>query len=525
MVQRPNVVVFCVDEQRGDHLGCMGHPHVQTPNLDRLAAEGTLFRNCFSSSPVCMPARATMLTGLTNRTTGVYTNGINLDESIPTLPGILAAAGYRTHAAGKLHHKIWGGRTIAPDEDTSVNPERRIYWDWPGHWQGEHYKEFPDNYYGYQTLDICNGHVNYAYGDYVTWLEKEHPGAYAGYKYSNREPKALTIEPDLHYNHWIADRTIDFIREQVAGGKEVASCRLQVEGGSDKPFYVWCSFPDPHEPFAAVEKWADVYKDLEIVLPEHTRTLSPENRCEALRQLGLGQAPFDPDWTRECIRQTYGMISHIDEQIGRVLAVLDETGIADNTVVMFISDHGDQLGEHGLFYKGMFPFNAHAHIPFIAKVPGCRIAGNVIEDVVSQLDLVPTVLDLAGVSHPDDLVRQAKSDEPDAELDPALPGEVLTPVLVHGQRPARRNALIELDWVKGPFRTLQMRTLVKNDYKLAYYAPTQETMLFDRQKDPDERRNVADDPAYAGVVTAMLKELLAELARTEHRACAQNTSA
>ncbi len=531
---RPNILVFCVDEQRGDHLGCMGHPHLQTPNLDRLAAEGTLFRNCFSSSPVCMPARATMLTGLTNRASGVYTNGVNLDESIPTLPSILAEAGYRTHAVGKLHHKIWGGRTIAPDEDTTLNPERRIYWDWPGRWEGHHYKQFPDPYYGYQTLDVCNGHVNYVYGDYVTWLEKEHPGAYAGYKYRHDDPKPLTIDPRLHYNHWIADRTIAFIREQVSG----VGCRVSDVGEGDalegaqngwgggaQPFYIWCSFPDPHEPFAAVQKWADVYKDLKIDLPAHTCDLSPENRCEALRHLGMGQEPFDPDWTRACIRQTYGMISHVDEQIGRVLDALEETGLADHTVVMFISDHGDQLGEHGLFYKGIFPFDGHAHIPFIAKVPGNTHAGNVVEDVVSMLDLVPTVLDLAGASHPDDLIRKANCNEPDAVPAPALPGEVLTPVLMDGTVPQRKNALIELDWVKGPFRALQMRTLVTNDYKLVYYAPTQETLLFDRRKDPDELRNIADDPAYVTVVIAMLKTLMAELARTENRAYTQNTGA
>ena len=527
--QRPNILIFCVDEQRGDHLGCMGHPHLQTPNLDRLAAEGALFRNCFSSSPVCMPARATMLTGLTNRVSGVYTNGINLDESIPTLPGMLAEAGYRTHAVGKLHHKIWGGRTIAPDEDITLNPERRIYWDWPGHWEGAHYKEFPDHYYGYQTLDVCNGHVNYVYGDYVTWLERQHPGAYAGYKYRHDDPKPLTIDSELHYNHWIADRTIAFIREQVSGKgcrvSGVGDQRQKGDSDSSQPFYVWCSFPDPHEPFAAVQKWADVYKDLEIDLPAHTCDLSLDNRCEALQQLGMGQEPFDPDWTRECIRQTYGMISHVDEQIGRVLDALEEMGLADDTVVMFISDHGDQLGEHGLFYKGIFPFDGHAEIPFIAKVPGTKTPGNEVADVVSMLDLVPTVLDLAGVPHPDDLIRKMHCDEQDAVLAPALPGEALTPVLTDGAAPQRKNALIELDWVKGPFRPLQMRALVTNDYKLVYYAPTQETLLFDRHNDPDELRNVAEDPAYAAIVTDMLKKLMAELARTEHRAYAKITGA
>lgn len=454
-----------------------------------------------------------MLTGLTNRATGVFTNGIALDPCIPTLPGMLTDAGYRTHAVGKLHHQVWGGRTVAPDEDTSLNPERRIYWDWPGHWKGEHYKKFPDGYYGYQTLEVCNGHVHYVYGDYVTWLEKEHPGAYAAYKNRNKDPQPLTIDPELHYNHWIADRTIAFIQEQVSGvecrvsgvgGAEVGEGDPQEgaqydDGGEPQPFYVWCSFPDPHEPFTAVQKWSDVYKDLDIPLPAHTERLSPHNRSETMQELGLGQEVFDPDWTRACIRQTYGMISHIDEQVGRVLDALADCGLEENTVVMFISDHGDQLGEHGLFFKGMFPFQAHAHIPLIASVPGDSAKGSVVDDVVSMLDLVPTVLDLACVPQS------------------TLPGESLVPVLKHGARPQRKNALIELDWEQEGVRPTQMRALVTNEYKLVYYAPLQEILLFDRHQDPDELRNVANDPAYADVVTMMLKELLAELIRTERR--------
>src|SRR5210317_840946 len=133
--QRPNILIFCTDEQCGDYLGCMGHPHVKTPNIDRIAAEGTLFRNCYSSNPVCMPARATMVTGLTSRVHGVVNNGFDLDKKFPTLPGMLADEGYRTHAVGKLHLAGRGGREIAEDEDFSMHPERRIYWDWPGHWE------------------------------------------------------------------------------------------------------------------------------------------------------------------------------------------------------------------------------------------------------------------------------------------------------------------------------------------------------------------------------------------------------
>lgn len=491
-MSRPNILIFCTDEQRADHLSCAGHPHLRTPNIDRIAADGTRFGSCYSSSPVCMPARGTMLTGLTRRATGMRVQGIPVPKHLPTLPGLLAKVGYRTHAVGKLHHQNWGGRTVEPGEDISVNPERRIYWDWPGHWKGQHYTKFPGDYYGYQTLDVANGHVNYIYGDYVTWLESNHPGAYAGYRYNAANPAPLTIDPELHYNRWIADRTIDFIQRHRAG-----------HANDDQPFYVWCSFPDPHEPFAAVRKWAEVYKDVPIDLPGHTLSLSPGNRSTTMQQAGLGTKPYDPDWTRECIRQTYGMISHVDEQIGRVLDAIETGGIADNTVVVFISDHGDQLGEHGLFYKSIYPYDAHARVPFLVRAPG-GARGRVVDDVVSMLDLVPTVLDLAGVTY----------DRPDRPGS-ALPGEILTPVL-HGERaPSRKSALIELDADNvGSLPLVQYRSFVTNEWKLVHYLPTDETLLFDRANDPHELTNLAARDAYADLLRELREALESEWART-----------
>ena len=344
----------------------------------------------------------------------------------------------------------------------------------------------------------------------MTWLEQNHPGAYEGYRYSSKHPGPLSIPEELHYNHWIADRSIDFIGNQVSAP-------------SPQPFFLWCSFPDPHEPFAAVREWSDFYEDAGITLPAHTLALSPLNRSETMTRMGKGTEVYDPDWIRECIRQTYGMISHVDEQVGRVLAVLENQGLMDDTIIMFISDHGDQLGEHGFLYKMDYPYNAHMHVPFVARVPG-GVQGHVVEDVVSQIDLVPTVLALAGVSHPDDLCRAALRPG-QANIPPALPGEVLAPVLRTGARPERRNALVEHDTVDAAFGNVQMRTLVTNDFKLVYYTPLQETMLFDRRNDPDERVNLAGDPAHQPVVMAMLKALLAELARTEMPAHLLSTGA
>lgn len=497
---RPNILIFCTDEQRSDHLGCMGHPVLKTPNIDRIAAEGSLFRNCYSSSPTCMPARATMFTGLTNRASGVRSNGVSLPEDIPTLPGLLAAAGYRTHSVGKLHLKTWGkpgGLDITERETPEQNPERRVFWN-----EGL-IKKSPDNYYGFQTQDSANGHVNYINGDYKTWLDENHPGAFEGYACDRSDPKALKIDPDLHYNKWIADRSIGFIRAQ---------------GDKDQPFFLWCSFPDPHEPFAAVKKWSDVYEDVEMELPRCTTELSPHSRSETMHAAGLGKEVQDAEYVKKCIRQTYGMISHVDEQVGRVLDALDQAGMAESTVVMFISDHGDQMGEHGLFYKGVYPYDGHAHVPFVVKVPWSKEKGKLVEDVVSMLDLVPTVLDLAGVSQPDDELMTDWWREKHHPVAPSLPGEVLTDVLISDARPKRRCALVEYDTdTYNAFDILQMRSLVTNEFKLVYYAPTDEIMLFDRINDADEMKNLANDPVFAPVVNKLLRRMLFELARTEFR--------
>jgi len=510
---RPNFLVFVTDQQRADHLGCAGHPVLRTPNIDRIAGEGTIFTSCYTSCPACSPARATLFTGLTNRAHGMRMNGIALPEDAATLPGLLADAGYRTHSVGKLHLKPWTdpvGVDIERTEKPEENPERA------SHWLRGTIRKSPEDYYGLQTQQSAHGHVNYIYGDYGTWLEQAAPGMHAKYGPPAGEPRRTTpvwelkdLDPDLHYNKWIADRTIDFLKKHRDDGR---------------PFFLWCSFPDPHFPFAALSKWADLYRDAEFELPVPGAEADPDTVPRTL--LGAFGGPenfkkhaaeYREQDLREAYVQTFGMISHVDEQLGRVLDALADFGFSDDTVVAFISDHGDQLGEHGLMYKSFYPYDGCNRVPFLMKIPWSGRKGQAVDTVVSMLDFVPTILDLAGLEQPDAEVNEEYL-ELAAPLSTPLPGESLAPVLLDGARPRRANALVEFDDdMTNAFDLLQMRMLVTNEYKFCFYSPTGEGLLFDRKNDPGEEENLFCKSEYSETVKKLFGELLREIARTDGR--------
>ncbi len=494
----PNIIVFCTDEHRWDHLGCNGNTVVQTPNIDRIAAGGVTFTNAHCSHTSCMPSRAAMFSGLTIQAMGLHGCNPSIPPDIPTMPQVLVDGGYRTHSAGKLHISSWGQDRFTANRDAadpSQYPERHANWN-----QGL-ISESPDNYFGLQTVDMVTGHVNYANADYKVWLEKHHPGAFEKLAASLRNPKPVEIEPELHYNHWIADRSIDFIKRQT-------------KRKMNAPYFLWCSFPDPHEPFAAVRKWSEVYRHVEdMELPEHYCETSPHNRSKTFDDLDQQTEGYDLDHIKRALRETYGMISHVDEQVGRVMEAVEASGQADNTVIIFTADHGEQHGEHNLLYKGLYPYQGHTRVPFILNVPWAdpNHRGQQVDTPISSgLDLMPTVLDLAGVPQPG-----AGTTGLDADAR-TLPGESLAAVALSGTQPQRRNAMVELSaQTSGPGEWVQMRKLVTEDYRLIVYYPTQEVLLFDVHNDPYEQVNIADRPESKAIIADLMAQMLNEVSRTE----------
>lgn len=510
--RRPNFVVFCTDQQRADYLGCAGDPFLRTPAIDSLAARGIRFRNCYTTYNACMPARGAMLTGLTHRASGMRSNGVGLPTHIPTVPALLRQAGYRTHAVGKLHLQPWHDPksiAIREWENAGQNPERLSFWEQGDICQG------PRDYYGFETTELTIGHVSEMQGDYRVWLDRHYPGAVAAYRSDiasdpskkTAAPSAWSIQapPESHYNHWIADRSIAFLNEHKDNAR---------------PFFLWCSFPDPHEPFAALEAWANLYAP-----GSERKNQEPDALPETLLQARGGRDAFLARWKQvkeklpEYLRQTRGMISHLDYQIGRVLAALRQSGLESNTTLLFLSDHGDELGDHGLLHKGYWPYDGNSRVPFIVAGASVQEPGRVVDDVVSLLDLAPTLLAAADVQQPDDPPVNAAYRRQMGQWLPSLPGESLLPVLQSAQaRPGRRTALVETDDELNPhFDLLQMRVLVTNDYKLCHYSPTGEVVVFDRKNDPDERVNLADNPELQPLIRTLLAQLLVEINRTEAR--------
>lgn len=482
---RPNFLVFCVDQMQSYCLGCNGHPVVKTPNIDALAARGVNFNRAYCNNPVCMPSRATMITGKTPRQHGLLTNGNILSPEVPTVTQALADAGYRTHSAGKLHLQPFGGFFNENLDSAEMGNS----------WWNSQRDALPLPYYGYQSADFVGGHVTYAFGEYRTWLIENHPESSRrlakgqGYHFCG-EGFRIDIPEEHHYNHWIADRSIEFLGAQV----------------KDQPFFLFCSFPDPHFPFGACRPYSEMYDPATLPLPP---TL--EERGEPCAYLAGKSGRPGPDHEaemREIMAQTYGMISHIDASIGRVMAALEAGGQADNTIVLFISDHGEYLGSHGLLYKGAWPYEELWRIPFIAAGPG--VQPGVCQTPVSLLDLTPTFLDYAGL---DPLVLDTRGPGPMNRLPPA--GQSLRPFLEGRLTAPHESLVMEYDEDLGDAPVCRLRGLIDGDWKLVLYGGFDVGVLFHLADDPQELRNLWNEPSAQDRKAELLARLVQRLAQTD----------
>ena len=500
---RLNVLLFAVDAMRAEWMGLAGNPMVQTPHLDALAASGVYFPRAYCNHPICMPARCSLFSGLLPRDHGVWSNNMEMHPRTAVLPELLRQHGYRTHGIGKLHLSRW-----CPHPDLLAETER--FPESLPAWNNGTLDAMPVPYYGFEQVDMVGGHGDFIFGPYLRWLEEQQPDARVLLTAAGAlvpptgTPQCykMGLPAELHYNQWIADRTIASLRQAQH---------------DDRPFFLWCSFPDPHAPFCPPAPYCHQYDPREMPLPARRDgeldSLPPFYRALFAGSMDCFGEPGGPRPDREWQEKTalsYAMVSHVDAAIGRVLTELKRSGLWDNTVVGFVSDHGsDMLGDHWMSGFGSYAFDAAVRIPFLLRLPG-GATGLIHHGLVSQLDLLPTILDLCEITHPDRASATHRHHPYRlGQWQPlrVLPGTTLRGILTGDNRQQHEAILLQND---EPYLGFKARTLVTDRYKITLYAGSGYGELFDLQNDPQEFHNLWADAGYASLRSELSLRLLDE---------------
>ncbi len=521
-MKKPNIVIFCTDEQPAHWLGCMGNKDLKTPNIDALAKDGTLFTNAFCNTPICMASRATMFTGLPGSVTGCRTNGIPLNNDYPALPQILKDNGYLTMSTGKLHLTNWEiGTFHAPGYEAPVEkfPESET------HWRDGSRTHIEDGYFGLDNIDFIGNHGWYCHGDYTNWLKANHPDQYEKFVSRETAKPSLdyedtrygtlygTFEDKYYYNEWIKDRTIEKI-DKV---------------DKEQPFFAWVSYPDPHWPYGPAEPYSSMYDPKTIDPPiawDDDKSTMPDffhKEWYAERKIPSvdGQDTHRTyDQIMESKALSYGMTTAIDTSVGQIVDHLKATGRYEDTIFVFMSDHGEAMGDHKMFNKGPFHYDGVIKVPMVMAYPAKMKKGQVSHAFAQTMDFMPTILDLAGVPYPDPEVPDwqgfAADHFPlyDENSLSRLVGNSLKPILSGEAEMVQDYILVEDD---DDTRRIMVRTVVTDDYKLSVFMGRTDGVLFDRKKDPEERTNVWNDPDYAAIKGMMMEKMSQALMENVYR--------
>lgn len=510
MARPPNFILFVTDQHRADHLGCYGNTVVRTPAIDSIAARGTRFERFYVANPVCMPNRASLMTGRMPSVHGVRHNGIPLSFDHVTFVELLAAAGYATALAGKSHLQNFTGKPAPfgfPDAPGKAAPpealreadrrqrrgaayeaENDTLWR-----QGDHRVETP--FYGFTRADICTGHGDQVGGDYRRWLAARHPAPDSLTGPANALPDAGRKAPqawrtklpeELYPTAYVEDRATDFLHSQA--------------GANAAPFFLQVSFPDPHHPFTPAGRFWDMYDPAAMTLPASFAggDLAPLRRMRdelaqgtAVRDLPTVPFAVTPDEARVILALTYGMITMVDEVIGRILGTLAALGLDEDTVVMFTSDHGDYMGDHGLMTKYLLHYQGLVRVPFIIADPAPAKAGNTTRrDLGGTIDIAPTILARAGLQPFNGMQGRDLFDAATAAPDAILIEE-------DSQIPMFGEAARE-----------RVRTLVTDRWRLTHHHGPGWWELYDLAADADENINLWGRPDLRDVAEALCRQMI-----------------
>ena len=437
----PNILWITTDQQRWNTINALGNPHVHTPNIDRLVREGVSFTHAFSQSPICTPSRGSFLTGMYPSHIRASKNGTShWAEAAPLITAILDDAGYDCGLAGKLH--LSGAMANLP-EKRPINDGYRVFWFCHSPYQG--------------------GSSN----DYISWhLER-------GVDIIALKNKLGYVPSDYHEATWTTNRTIDFIRE---------------DRGGSYPWLFSLNIYDPHNPYDPPAEYLERY-DIES-LPGPIFKPSDIEQKGVFNDVMFQSLPTvysDYDAKMELARY-WAQIDHIDENIGRILQVLEETGQLDNTLIIFMSDHGDTVGDHGLRLKGCRFYEGLVRVPLIFWYPSMLKQDLQSNALVELVDVFPTIMEITGMPIPDN-----------------IHGKSLLPIMTGGKDHHHHR-----DYVRSEFyetiepeahHNYNFGTMIRTErYKLSvYHGHPAGGELFDLEKDPYEHENLWNNRRYQDV--------------------------
>lgn len=461
MGERPNIILVCVDQMRGDAMSGVGHPVVRTPYLDMIASEGTTFENAYSATPTCVPARVALLTGQAPSSHGRlgYREGVPFRAAHPvTMPGVLREYGYQTQAIGKMH----------------VYPERERA--------------------GFDDVRLHDGFLHHArrasgrnlalVDDYVTWLRRQ-PGMAAaaetdhGLGCNSMVARPWDKSEAYHPTNWIGTEAIDWLHRR----------------DPSDPFFLYLSFHRPHAPYDPPAWAMDQYLEADIPEPPVGDWVGAFEEYRRDHHVEAAFGRQHPDLRRRAVAGYYGLITQIDHQLNRVLEALSDFDLLDNTAILFVSDHGDMLGDHH-FYRKTVGYEGSARIPFIVRLPGGRAVSSRVDQVVELRDVMPTVLEIAGVPVPD-----------------GVDGESVLPLMA--DEPVGWRTEIHGEHFHQSFGDESMQWVTDGHRKFIWFSGSGIEQFFDLDEDPQELHDLVADAARSEEVGDWRSRLVGHLTGRE----------
>lgn len=445
-MKRPNIIWYCTDQQRFDTIGALGNPYVKTPTLDQLVQNGVAFENTYCQSPICTPSRASIMTGLyPSRARNTRNGNDSFPSDVPLISKLIADSGYTCGLIGKFH-LVSAGKRPEPRLDDGFT-----YWqhshaprdDWPA---GTH-----------------------AYAD---WVRDK------GGDLEELTANGSSVPPQYHQTKWASDCAIDFISREHG-----------------QPWMLNINVYDPHPPFIPPKEYEEHFKPADMPGPHFRESdLARQKRLAAVDFQGEAKSPEACD-AKSAQAKYYAMIAQIDDQFSRILKALDDHGQRENTLIIFTSDHGEMLGDHGLMYKGCRFYEGLVKVPLIFSWPESFAANRQCEGLVELVDLSATLLDVAGVEIPSH--HQGRS------LLPVLTGEESGETI----RPSVRSEYF--DALDSCFTggTGAFATMYRDErYKIVVYHGHALGELYDLEADPWEFNDLWEDPAHAEIKHRLIYE-------------------